>query len=123
MRASSVYPACGALLAGLPPPRAPAPVPPVPGIREENRTRMRPPALLYGLYERKLSRDLESAQVPKHVGVMLDGNRRWARAVGLDAAHGHRAGAQRIHDLLTWCAEAGVSVVTMWMLSTDNLRR
>ncbi|MGC0144527.1 MULTISPECIES: isoprenyl transferase [unclassified Pseudactinotalea] len=84
---------------------------------------MRPPALLYGLYERKLSRDLQSAQVPKHVGVMLDGNRRWARAVGLDAAHGHRAGAQRIHDLLTWCAEAGVSVVTMWMLSTDNLRR
>ncbi len=84
---------------------------------------MRPPALLYGLYERRLSRALEGAQVPKHVGVMLDGNRRWARAVGLDAAHGHRAGAQRIHDLLTWCEEAGVEVVTMWMLSTDNLRR
>ncbi|HLS24932.1 MAG TPA: isoprenyl transferase [Beutenbergiaceae bacterium] len=84
---------------------------------------MRPPALLYGLYERRLNRALEGAQLPKHVGVMLDGNRRWARAVGLDAAHGHRAGAQRIHDLLTWCEEAGVEVVTMWMLSTDNLRR
>lgn len=84
---------------------------------------MRTPALLYGLYERRLTRALESASLPKHVGVMLDGNRRWARAVGLDAAHGHRAGAQRIQDLLTWCEEAGVLVVTMWMLSTDNLHR
>lgn len=84
---------------------------------------MRPPALLYGLYERRLARSLESAPLPKHVGVMLDGNRRWARAVGLDAAHGHRAGAERIQDLLTWCEDAGVKVVTMWMLSTDNLRR
>src|SRR5699024_2655915 len=84
---------------------------------------MRTPALLYGLYERRLTRALESASLPKHVGVMSDGNRRWARAVGLDAAHGHRAGAQRIQDLLTWCEEAGVLVVTMWMLSTDNLHR
>lgn len=84
---------------------------------------MRPPALLYGLYERRLVRELEGAAVPQHVGVMLDGNRRWARAVGMDAAHGHRAGAQRIQDLLTWCEEAGVKVVTMWMLSTDNLHR
>src|SRR5699024_12632123 len=84
---------------------------------------MRTPALLYGLYERRLTRALESASLPKHVGVMLDGNRRWARAVGLDAAHGHRAGAQRIQDLLSWCEEAGVLVVTMWMLCTDNLHR
>lgn len=84
---------------------------------------MRPPALLYGLYERRLVRALQGAQLPKHVGVMLDGNRRWARSVGLATAQGHRAGAQRINDLLSWCEDAGVELVTMWMLSTDNLRR
>jgi short-chain Z-isoprenyl diphosphate synthase len=62
-------------------------------------------------------------RLPKHVGVMLDGNRRWARAVGQDAAHGHRAGAANISPLLAWCEEIGVEVVTLWLLSTDNLNR
>src|SRR5690625_4433473 len=84
---------------------------------------MRPPALLYGLYERRLNRALEGAQLTKLLRVLLHGYRRLARTGDLEAAHGHRAGAQRIHDLLTWCEEAGVEVVTMWMLSTDNLRR
>ncbi|MGA9749847.1 MAG: polyprenyl diphosphate synthase, partial [Nocardioides sp.] len=48
---------------------------------------------------------------------------RWARAVGRDAAHGHRAGAANISPLLEWCEEAGVEVVTLWLLSTDNLNR
>ena len=61
--------------------------------------------------------------LPKHVGVMLDGNRRWAKAVGRDTAHGHRAGAANIEPLLTWCDEVGIEVVTLWLLSTDNLNR
>ncbi len=61
------------------------------------------------------------ASVPQHVGVMLDGNRRWARAVGRDTAHGHRAGAANIEPLLGWCDEVGIKVVTLWLLSTDNL--
>ncbi|KQW46099.1 UDP pyrophosphate synthase [Nocardioides sp. Root1257] len=61
------------------------------------------------------------ADVPKHVGVMLDGNRRWAKAVGRDTAHGHRAGAANIEPLLGWCDEVGIEVVTLWLLSTDNL--
>lgn len=61
--------------------------------------------------------------LPRHVGVMLDGNRRWARAVGRDTAHGHRAGAANIEPLLTWCDEVGIQVVTLWLLSTDNLNR
>jgi short-chain Z-isoprenyl diphosphate synthase len=59
--------------------------------------------------------------IPKHVGVMLDGNRRWAKAVGRDTAHGHRAGAANIEPLLGWCDEVGIEVVTLWLLSTDNL--
>ena len=68
-------------------------------------------------------RALPPDQIPKHVGVMLDGNRRWARAVGQDTAHGHRAGAANIEPLLGWCEEVGVEVVTLWLLSTDNLNR
>jgi len=63
------------------------------------------------------------ANVPKHVGVMLDGNRRWARSVGHDTAHGHRVGAANIEPLLGWCEEVGIEVVTLWLLSTDNLNR
>ena len=76
------------------------------------------------VYERRLARALEGADIPRHVGVIMDGNRRWARAIGLeDVAHGHRRGADKIVDLLDWCEDAGVSVVTLFMLSTDNLRR
>ena len=63
------------------------------------------------------------ANLPKHVGVMLDGNRRWAKSVGRDTAHGHRAGAANIEPLLGWCDEVGIEVVTLWLLSTDNLNR
>ncbi|HEY6935234.1 MAG TPA: isoprenyl transferase [Marmoricola sp.] len=79
--------------------------------------------VLYPAYESRLARRLPPDRLPKHVGVMLDGNRRWARAVGADSAHGHRAGAANIEPLLGWCEEVGVEVVTLWLLSTDNLNR
>ncbi|MDQ2850693.1 isoprenyl transferase [Dermatophilaceae bacterium Sec6.4] len=79
--------------------------------------------LAYGVYERRLARSLPSADLPRHVGVMLDGNRRWARKQGTDTASGHQAGADNIEPLLTWCEEVGVEVVTLWLLSTDNLHR
>lgn len=75
------------------------------------------------MYESRVAKHLDPDQVPAHVGVMLDGNRRWARAVGADTAHGHRAGAANIEPLLGWCEEIGVEVVTLWLLSTDNLNR
>lgn len=77
--------------------------------------------VLYAAYARKLSREL--GVIPRHVGVMLDGNRRWAKARGSSTADGHRAGAANIENLLSWCEEAGVEVVTLWLLSTDNLMR
>ena len=78
--------------------------------------------VLYPAYEARLLRRMPT-NPPRHVGVMLDGNRRWARAVGADTAHGHRAGAANIEPLLGWCEEVGVEVVTLWLLSTDNLNR
>ena len=79
--------------------------------------------VLYPAYEARVVRRLPPERIPHHVGVMLDGNRRWARSVGADTAHGHRAGAANIEPLLGWCEEIGVEVVTLWLLSTDNLNR
>jgi short-chain Z-isoprenyl diphosphate synthase len=80
--------------------------------------------VVYGVYERRLARTLADAPRPRHVGVILDGNRRWARAAGADdVSTGHRRGADKIEDLLAWCTDTGVEVVTLWLLSTDNLSR
>jgi short-chain Z-isoprenyl diphosphate synthase len=79
--------------------------------------------LVYGLYERRLAHDLAAEQIPRHVGVILDGNRRWASEQGSTSAAGHRAGAAKIAEFLEWCDEVGVQVVTLWLLSTDNLAR
>lgn len=84
---------------------------------------MRLPHPLYRLYERRLLARLRGASIPRHVGVMMDGNRRWARLLGEPAAAGHRRGADHITEFLEWTEEVGVEVVTLWMLSTDNLHR
>ena len=79
--------------------------------------------MLYDMYERRLKAELSNAAVPKHIGVILDGNRRWAKSLGATASQGHRAGAGKISELLQWSDDAGVSIVTLWLLSTDNLSR
>jgi short-chain Z-isoprenyl diphosphate synthase len=79
--------------------------------------------LVYGAYERRLERQLDPTALPRHVGVILDGNRRWARTMGATASHGHERGADKIVEFLGWCDEVGVEVVTLWLLSTDNLNR
>lgn len=79
--------------------------------------------VLYGIYERQLRHGLNPEKIPAHVGVILDGNRRWAKAIGNGTAYGHRKGAAKISEFLGWAREYGVQVVTLWMLSTDNLSR
>src|SRR5213079_250229 len=73
--------------------------------------------LLYSVYERRLLAQLAGKPVPRHVAVMLDGNRRWAREAGFeDVTHGHRRGADKIGHLLEWCRAGGIEVVTLWLL-------
>ena len=79
--------------------------------------------LLYRLYSSRLRRRLTPETVPHHVAMMIDGNRRWARASGATTAHGHRAGASKVAEFVGWCEDAGVEVVTVWLLSTENLNR
>ena len=82
-----------------------------------------PPRFLYGLYERRLARELKPEKLPGHIGVMVDGNRRWAKLAGASTASGHRAGADKILEFLEWCRELGIRTVTLYMLSTENLNR
>ena len=79
--------------------------------------------LIYAAYERRVARGLDRRALPRHIGVMLDGNRRWAAERGADTKTGHQAGADNIANFLTWCEDIGVELVTLWLLSTDNLSR
>jgi short-chain Z-isoprenyl diphosphate synthase len=81
-------------------------------------------AALYRLYERRLARQVRANPVPRHVGVILDGNRRHGRQhqlIGPEEVY--TAGADKLDDLLTWCVDLGIPAVTLWVLSTDNLAR
>ncbi|WP_022886697.1 isoprenyl transferase [Glaciibacter superstes] len=78
--------------------------------------------ILYEVYQRRLRRGLTAEVVPKHVAMIIDGNRRWARQLGFDsAADGHRAGAAKMREFLEWCDDLGITVVTLYLLSSDNL--
>lgn len=78
----------------------------------------------YPFYERWLLDELEEVSQPKHVAVMCDGNRRWAREAGFtDVSHGHRVGARKIGEFVGWCQTLDVELVTVYLLSTENLGR
>lgn len=87
--------------------------------------RVRPSDLLYSTYEQQLIAQLHKGTLPHHVAVLADGNRRWARqnAPGQPLVVGYRAGADRLVEFCGWCDEVGIPVVTLWVLSTDNLDR
>ncbi len=79
---------------------------------------------LYWLYERRLVRAIRAGgRVPRHIGIIMDGNRRFARAVGLDVKAGHDHGADKAREVLDWCLELGIEHVTLWGFSTDNRGR
>ena len=83
---------------------------------------------LYPLYEKRILKSLDLKKTPHHIGVILDGNRRWSRenpsATGdISPRRGHIAGAEKIIELLDWCEDTEISVVTLWLLSSDNFKR
>lgn len=81
-------------------------------------------APFYRTYERRLLRSLDPEKLPHHVGVILDGHRRFARAEGLaEYQESYRSGMAKLRELLRWSAQLHLPAVTAWVLSTDNLRR
>jgi hypothetical protein len=81
------------------------------------------PGFVYRLYERQLRGLLAPEKLPAHIGVLVDGNRRWAKLSGQTTASGHQAGADKILEFLGWCQELDINLVTLYMLSTDNMNR
>jgi short-chain Z-isoprenyl diphosphate synthase len=78
----------------------------------------------YPLYERVLSTAAESWRKPQHIGIIMDGNRRFARRLGAsDVAFGHQMGADKLREMLNWCFERKIPVVTVWGFSLDNFQR
>ena len=76
------------------------------------------------LYDWRLRRQLAGAVLPRHVGLIIDGNRRWAKAAGLASpSDGHRHGAEHIWEALAWCQTAGIRHVTIFICSAENLAR
>jgi short-chain Z-isoprenyl diphosphate synthase len=79
---------------------------------------------IYALYERRLLAQVLLRPPPRHVGIILDGNRRFGRLSGLlDPLTVYAHGAEKLDDLLDWCGELSIPAVTLWVCSTDNLAR
>ena len=79
--------------------------------------------LLYQFYERRLLNEVLRGPVPGHLGLIQDGHRRYAREAGLSNISGYRLGAAKAEQVLSWCGELEIRMVTLWWLSTDNLSR
>ena len=80
--------------------------------------------LIYYLYARRLVRDVGSRPTPRHVGIILDGNRRHGRSRGItEPREVYDLGADKLDEILEWCAELDIPAVTLWVFSTDNFQR
>ncbi len=80
--------------------------------------------LVMHIYEQMLWEIVKKGESPKHVGVILDGNRRWAILKGLESWNGHLEGAKKTEDFLDWCFNIGkIQAVTLYIFSMENFIR
>lgn len=85
---------------------------------------MKVPAFLYRVYERALWNQIKSGPRPHHIGLIVDGNRRFARSRGLvNPNEGHNAGSEKLEDFLDWCRKLDIKIVTLYGFSTENFSR
>ncbi len=78
---------------------------------------------VYNAYEQKLLREVQEGPVPRHVAIIMDGNRRFAESFGLGPSDGHVRGKDKLEEMLDWCLEVGVRVLTVYAFSTENIYR
>ncbi|MEU6237214.1 polyprenyl diphosphate synthase [Kitasatospora sp. NPDC047058] len=80
--------------------------------------------LLRSLYARRLRRQVIAGPLPRHVGLIMDGNRRWARQMGMaNPSLGHKVGAEHVEEVLSWCEALAIKHITVFVCSTENLQR
>ena len=78
---------------------------------------------VYRLYEKWLWYQVKDRPKPAHIGIILDGNRRWARNHSLDPSMGHYYGADKTEEVLRWCLDLGIKTITLYVFSTENFNR
>ncbi len=77
----------------------------------------------YKAYEKKLLRIVKGGKIPQHVGIIMDGNRRFARELGMRPADGHMKGRDKLEEVIDWCREVGIKILTVYAFSTENFSR
>jgi short-chain Z-isoprenyl diphosphate synthase len=98
----------------------------LPALRKLRDRYLRVPggSLLYRFYGQWLLNQVRAFPLPRHVGIILDGNRRFGRRQNLTSLHEiYSAGAEKLDDLLNWCVDLRLGAITLWVLSTDNFDR
>ncbi len=78
---------------------------------------------LRDLTEKRLLELVRAEPVPKHLAIIMDGNRRFAEAEGIGVKDGHARGRDTLEELLDWCLDLGIRILTVYALSTENLGR
>ena len=75
------------------------------------------------IYEKILEESIDKNKLPKHVAIIMDGNRRAAEIYGRDRYYGHYLGAEKVREVLRWTRDLGIKVVTLYAFSTENFKR
>jgi len=78
---------------------------------------------VYGAYEKKLLNKVLNGPIPKHLAIIMDGNRRFAQKLGMEHVKGHLAGSDKLEEVMEWCIELGINVLTVYAFSTENIKR
>ena len=79
---------------------------------------------VYSTYEHKLDKAVRSGPIPQHIGIIMDGNRRYAKEfLDSDIDEGHRLGEKKIESVMDWCLDLGVKYVTLYAFSSENFKR
>ena len=78
---------------------------------------------IYRTYEKKLLKQIKKSPVPHHMAIIMDGNRRYAQALGFSHAEGHAKGKDKLEELLDWCLEINIKILTVYAFSSENIKR
>ncbi len=87
------------------------------------KERLSPYNLVYSLYKRNLKRKVKAGRMPKHVGLILDGNRRGASRLGISKERGYKIGANKLEEVLEWAWDLDIKAISVWIFSTENFQR